>query len=151
MNRVIITGRITKDIDLRYTENSIAITNFNLAVKRDYKNSNGEYESDFVSCVAYRQTAELLGKYVKKGDLIGVEGRIQTRNYEDKDGKKVYVTEIQADRVEFLQSKGKLSNEEGKAHNEPKNNELEQNKDITGDVFSEFGNQIEITDDMIAF
>lgn len=144
MNKVCLTGRITKNIELKYNQNNVAITSFNLAVTRKFKNQNGEYESDFINCIAYKSTAELLSKYVKKGDLLGIEGRIQTRNYEDKDGKRVYVTEVIVDSIDFLQSR--------KAESKQETTEKENTKQkLSDDVFSEFGSSIEITDDDIAF
>lgn len=140
MNKVCLTGRTTKDIELKYNQNNIAITGFTLAVTRKFKNQNGEYESDFINCIAYKSTAELLNKYVKKGDLLGIEGRIQTRNYE-KDGKRVYVTEVIVDSIDFLQAK-----------KDDVKQETENTKQkLSDDVFSEFGSSIEITDNDIAF
>lgn len=104
MNKVILTGRTTKDIELKVTTSGTNVATFSVAVKRAYK-GNGEQESDFFECVAYSKTAELISKYVKKGDMVGIEGRLQTRNYTNREGKKVYVTEIIVDNVEFLQSK----------------------------------------------
>jgi single-strand DNA-binding protein len=144
VNKVCLTGRITKNIELKYNQNNVAITSFTLAVTRKFKNQNGEYESDFINCIAYKSTAELLNKYVKKGDLLGIEGRIQTRNYEDKDGKRVYVTEVIVDSIDFLQSR--------KDESKQKTTETENTKQkLSDDVFSEFGSSIEITDDDIAF
>ena len=144
MNKVCLTGRITKNIELKYNQNNVAITSFNLAVTRKFKNQNGEYESDFINCIAYKSTAELLNKYVKKGDLLGIEGRIQTRNYEDKDGKRVYVTEVIVDSIDFLQSR----KDESKQETTEKENTKQK---LSDDVFSEFGSSIEITDNDIAF
>ena len=141
MNKVCLTGRITKNIELKYNQNNVAITSFTLAVTRKFKNQNGEYESDFINCIAYKSTAELLNKYVKKGDLLGIEGRIQTRNYEDKDGKRVYVTEVIVDSIDFLQSRKDESKQETE----------NAKQKLSDDVFSEFGSSIEITDDDIAF
>ena len=140
MNKVCLTGRTTKDIELKYNQNNVAITSFTLAVTRKFKNQSGEYESDFINCIAYKSTAELLNKYVKKGDLLGIEGRIQTRNYE-KDEKRVYVTEVIVDSIDFLQAKKDESKQE-----------TENTKQkLSDDVFSEFGSSIEITDNDIAF
>ena len=144
MNKVCLTGRITKNIELKYNQNNVAITSFTLAVTRKFKNQNGEYESDFINCIAYKSTAELLNKYVKKGDLLGIEGRIQTRNYEDKDGKRVYVTEVIVDSIDFLQSR----KDESKQDTTKTENTKQK---LSDDVFSEFGSSIEITDDDIAF
>lgn len=140
INRTIITGRLVKNIEIRYTQNNVAITQFTLAVQRKFKNQNGEYESDFINCVAYKSTAELLSKYTGEGDLIGIEGRIQTRNYENQEGKKVYVTEVIVESVDFLASK-----KEEKPKEEPVKQKL------SDEVFSEFGSSIEIDESDIAF
>ena len=105
MNKIILIGRNTKDIELRQTTAGTSAVEFSLAVKRTFKNANGEYESDFFNCVAFSKLAETIGRYVKKGDQVGIEGRLQTRNYTNKEGKKIYVTEIIVENVEFLQSK----------------------------------------------
>ena len=101
MNSIVLTGNLTKDIELRHTKNGVAVATFNLGVRRDYKNENGEYESDFPSCIAYKQTAEYLSKYAKKGDKIEVAGRLQTRTYE-KDGEKRYITEVIVEKGSML-------------------------------------------------
>lgn len=105
MNKIIITGRTTADCELKQTTSGTSVTTFSIAVKRTFKNANGEYESDFFDCVAYSKTAETISRYVKKGDLIGIEGRLQRRSYTNKDDRKVYVTEIIVENIEFLQSK----------------------------------------------
>lgn len=104
MNKFIGIGRITKDIELRMTQTGKPVTSFTLAINRLGK-QEGQPEADFINCVAWNQTAELMSKYTGKGSLIGVEGRVQTRNYEVTTGRKVYVTEIVVDRVEFLESR----------------------------------------------
>lgn len=148
MNRVCLNGRLTKDIDLRYTQNNVAVASFTLAVQRKFKNSNGDYESDFINCITYKKMAELMNEYIKKGDLIGVEGRIQTRNYENKEGKRVYITEIIVDSVDFLSTRKPLYEKDPTA-GEVKIEPVKQK--LSDDVFSEFGNSIEITDEDIAF
>lgn len=106
MNRSVIVGRLTRDVDLRYTPSGQAVGNFTIAVNRPFKNKQtDEYDADFINCVAWGRTAENLSQHMKKGSQIGVDGRIQTRTYEDNDGKTIYVTEIVADRVQFLESK----------------------------------------------
>ena len=105
MNKVIEIGRSVSDVELKQTPSGTSVVEFSIAVKRTFKNANGQQESDFFSCVAYNKTAETISKYVKKGDLIGIEGKLQTRNYTNREGKKVYVTEIVVELVEFLQSK----------------------------------------------
>ena len=110
MNTVILIGRLTKEVELRYTEKELPIANFTIAINRDYKNENGEYETDFINCVAFQQSAKLMGEYTHRGDLIGVKGRLQTRNYEDKEGKKHYITEVIVERITFLQTKKEEDN-----------------------------------------
>ncbi|EHT1688235.1 single-stranded DNA-binding protein, partial [Listeria monocytogenes] len=105
MNRVVLVGRLTKDPDLRYTPAGVAVATFTLAVNRTFTNQQGEREADFINCVVWRKPAENVANFLKKGSMAGVDGRVQTRNYEDKDGKRVYVTEIVAESVQFLESK----------------------------------------------
>ncbi|OXS76530.1 single-stranded DNA-binding protein [Domibacillus enclensis] len=103
INRVVLVGRLTKDPELRYTPAGAAVATFTLAVNRTYTNQQGDREADFINCVVWRKPAENVANFLKKGSLAGVEGRIQTRNYEGQDGKRVYVTEVQADSVQFLE------------------------------------------------
>lgn len=106
-NVVILTGRLTADPELRYTSNNTAVTSFSIAVDRRYK-SGEEKETDFINIVAWRQTAEFITKYFQKGKLIGIEGRIQTRQYQDKDtGKNRTAFEVLAENVQFVEGKGK--------------------------------------------
>ena len=105
MNKVIQIGRAVKDIELKQTSGGTFVTEFSIAVKRTFKSASGEYESDFFNCIAFSKTAELISKYVKKGDMVGVEGRLQTRNYTNKEGRKIYVTEIIVENVDLLAQK----------------------------------------------
>lgn len=100
-----MVGRLTKDPDLRYTPNGVAVCTFTLAVNRPFTNQQGDRDADFINCVAWRGTAENLANYQKKGNLIGIDGRIQTRSYEGNDGKRRYVTEVIAESVQFLEPK----------------------------------------------
>jgi len=106
LNRVILIGRLTRDPELRYTPNGVAVATFTLAVDRPYSNQKGEKEADFIPIVTWRQLAELSANYLKKGKLAAVEGRLQIRNYENNEGRKVYVTEVIADNVRFLEPAG---------------------------------------------
>lgn len=107
INNVVLVGRITRDPELRYTpQQNQAVATFNLAVNRQFKNANGEREADFINCVIWRQQAENLANWAKKGALIGVTGRIQTRSYENQQGQRVYITEVVADSFQMLESKG---------------------------------------------
>lgn len=105
INNVVLAGRLTKDVELRFTANGVAVASFTLAVNRPFKNAEGENEADFINCVIWRQPAETLANHTGKGSLIGVEGSIQTRTYETEDGSKRYVTEVVANRFSFLESK----------------------------------------------
>jgi single-strand DNA-binding protein len=105
MNRVVLVGRLTKDPELRYTPNGVPVATFTLAVNRNFSNQQGERETDFINCVVWRKPAENVANFLKKGSLAGVDGRIQTRNYEGQDGKRVYVTEVLAESVQFLEPK----------------------------------------------
>lgn len=105
INQVVLVGRLTKDADLRYTSGGQAVATFNLAVNRNFTNQSGEREADFVNCVIWRKPAETLANYAKKGTLIGVVGRIQTRNYENQQGQRVYVTEVVCDNFQLLEPK----------------------------------------------
>lgn len=104
MNKAILIGRLTKDPEVKNTSNGIAYACFTVAVDRRFKDANGNKETDFINCVAWRQSATFLGKYFHKGNKIIVEGSIQTRSYDDNDGKKVYVTEVVVDSLEFGES-----------------------------------------------
>jgi single-strand DNA-binding protein len=106
INRTILVGRLTKDPELRYTSSNIAFARFTLAVNRTFSGPNGEREADFIQCIIWRKQAENLARFVRKGSLIGVEGRIQTGSYDDKDGVRKFTTDVVCDSVQFLEPKG---------------------------------------------
>lgn len=110
MNKVFQIGRLVRDSELKYLPNETAVCNFTIAVDRTFKNAKGEKEADFFTVIAYKQLAELCSKYLDKGKLCAVDGRLQTRNYMHKDGYKVYVTEIIANEVQFLSPKDEQQN-----------------------------------------
>ncbi|MFF3923132.1 single-stranded DNA-binding protein [Paenibacillus lactis] len=112
LNRTILIGRLTKDPELRYTPTGVAVCQFTLAVDRPFTREGGERETDFIPIVAWRQLAETCANYLRKGRLTAVEGRIQIRNYENNEGRKIYVTEVIADNVRFLESNRNSSNDE---------------------------------------
>lgn len=133
INRVILVGRITKDPEIKYTESNIAFCNFDLAVTRTFTNAQGEKETDFIKCVVWRNQSENMAKFVSKGSLIGCEGRIATRNYQDQNGQTKYITEVVCDSIQFLDTKpsnngGKIETSQG-----PVNEPIEESKglDIT--------------------
>ena len=103
INRVILVGRITKDPEIRYLQNGTGSVSFTIACDRQYVSQNGERTADFINCVAWRQNAEFMSRYIKKGYMIGIEGRIQTRSYQDQQGQTRYVTEVLVESVQNLQ------------------------------------------------
>lgn len=105
MNSTCLVGRLTKDVELRYTPSNVAVATFTLAVNRTFKNENGDREADFINCVMWRQQAENLANWAKKGALIGITGRIQTRSYDNQQGQRVYVTEVVAEQFQLLESR----------------------------------------------
>ena len=106
INNVVLVGRLTKDPELRYTQTGLAVARFTVAVNRAFSNQQGEKEADFINCVAWRKQAENLANFMRKGSQVGVQGRIQTGSYDDKDGKRVYTTEVVADSIQFLEPRG---------------------------------------------
>ena len=105
INNVTLIGRLTKDVELKYTPANQAVAQFTLAVNRTFKNANGERESDFINCVIWRKPAENFANFAQKGALIGITGRIQTRNYENQQGQRVYITEVIAENFQMLESR----------------------------------------------
>lgn len=128
INRVVLVGRITKDPVLRKTQSGTSVVSFVLAVNRNIK-KEGQPEADFINCQAWGKTADALEKYTSKGSMIGIDGRIQTRNYDDRDGKRVYVTEVVADSVQFLESKKSDQSAQDEATEVLQNDEYPQEYD----------------------
>ncbi len=119
INRVVLVGRLTKDVEVRKTQTGLSVASFTVACNRRMSSASQERQADFINCVAWRQTADFLGQYAKKGALVGVEGRIQTRNYDGTDGKRVYVTEVVCDSCQLLESKGASENRQQHLPQEP--------------------------------
>lgn len=105
MNKVFLVGRITRDPELKYTTSNVAVVSFSVAINRTFQNAQGEYEADFINCVAWRRQAENLARFVRKGQQIGIDGRLQTRNYQTPQGETRYVTEVVCDNIQFLETK----------------------------------------------
>jgi len=139
MNRTILVGRLTKDPELRYTPNGVATCSFTLAVNRTFTNQQGEREADFINVVVWRKPAENTANFLKKGSLAGVDGRIQTRSYDGQDGKRVYITEVVAESVQFLEPKKDNQQQE------------QYNSRQEEDPFKNNGQQIDISDDDLPF
>lgn len=151
INNVVLGGRLTKDPDLKYTQNGTAIASFTLAVERDFSGQDGNKETDFINCVIWRKSAETLANYVRKGQQIGVVGRIQTRNYENQQGQQVYVTEVVAERFYFLEKKDSGSNTGSNNSNQQKNNSDNKMPDFDRDSDPFAGSSIDIGDDDLPF
>lgn len=124
INNVTLVGRITKEPELRYTPQNKAVASFTLAVNRQFKNANGEREADFINCVIWGKSAENLANWTRKGQLIGVTGSIQTRNYENQQGQRVYVTEVIANNFQVLEKSNQANGERvGNPAAKPQNND----------------------------
>lgn len=147
INRVVLIGRLTKDVELRYTQSGVAVGTFSLAVNRQFTNASGEREADFINAVIWRKAAENFANFTHKGALVAIEGRLQTRNYEDGNGKRVYVTEVVADNFSLLEKKSDSQQSAPKAQApDPFANQGNQNK------FAGSGNtEIDISDDDLPF
>ena len=153
MNRVVLVGRITKDPELKKTNNNNSVVNFTIAVNRTFTNASGEREADFINCVAWNKTAENMATYLSKGSLIGVDGRIQTRSYEGNDGKRVYITEVFVDNLQFLESRqsaGQNTNYNQNYQNKSEDNffsDFNEKSNNPQDILSD----LDISDDELPF
>ena len=151
INRVILVGRLTKDPSLKYTPQGTPTCSFTLAVNRTFTNQQGEKETDFINVVVWRRQAENAANYLKKGNLAGVDGRIQTRNFEGQDGKRVYITEVVAESVQFLEPKGSHSQGNTNTSSNNSNANTGNYTKIEDDPFSSNGQTIDISDDDLPF
>ncbi|KRL67262.1 single-stranded DNA-binding protein [Companilactobacillus versmoldensis] len=126
INRVVLVGRLTRDPELRYTANGAAVASFTVAVNRQFTNAQGEREADFVNCVIWRKAAENFSNFTHKGSLVGVDGRVQTRSYENQQGNRVYVTEVVVENFSLLESRAeserRAQNENNNGGNQASNN-----------------------------
>lgn len=172
INRVVLVGRLTKNPELRYTPNGVAVANFTIAVNRPFSNQQGEREADFIQVVVWRRQAENAANYLTKGSLAGVDGRLQTRSFENSEGRRVYITEVVADSVQFLEPKGArpggnndyeqpsqdqgYSQGSGSGQGGSQKNNNRQNQDYNSpfgndDPFANDGKPIDISDDDLPF
>ena len=151
MNKVCLVGRLTKDPELRNTTTGRAVCQFSIAVNRTFTSQNGQREADFINCVTWDKQAENLAKYMHKGSLISVDGRIQTRNYDDKDGKKVYVTEVLAQNIQFLESKGTSNPVDNLPEPPVEQATTTETVNVEKDPFEAFGEAIELSDNDLPF
>ncbi|HET7627700.1 MAG TPA: single-stranded DNA-binding protein [Bacillales bacterium] len=153
INRTVLVGRLTRDPELRYTPNGVAVATFTLACDRPFTNQQGEREADFIRCVVWRRPAENVANYLKKGSLAGVEGRIETRSFENNEGRRVFMTEVVCDRVQFLEPRGSRP-QQGPEESYGGGNRQNQNQNQTpygDDPFANDGKPIDISDDDLPF
>ncbi|EGQ0365354.1 single-stranded DNA-binding protein [Staphylococcus pseudintermedius] len=152
INRVVLVGRLTKNPELRHTQSGTSVCSFTLAVNRTFTNAQGEREADFINCIAFKKTAENINNYLSKGSLAGVDGRIKSRSYENKDGQRVYVTEVICDSVQFLESKSTNSNQSqggiASGQYQPKTNHVAA---TSQNPFVNTNDSIDISDDDLPF
>nr|DAI20087.1 MAG TPA: Single strand binding protein [Caudoviricetes sp.] len=155
MNNANLVGRLTRPVDLRYTQTGIAYGSFTIVVNRKYKNKDGEREADFINCVIWKKGAELLANYTQKGSLIGVSGPIQTRSYDNQQGQRVYVTEVLVENFDFLESRKNDADGFSNAGNINTQN-FNKNQNLGGnfennDPFTANGETFEMQDDDLPF
>ncbi len=155
MNKVILIGRLARDPDMRTTGSGMSVTRFTVAVSRDFssRNNNNQQQTDFVGCVAFGRQAENIAKYCSKGSQVAVDGRIQTGSYDGQDGQKRYTTDVVADNVTFLGSKGgSVSNDDPFSQPMPSYSEPQvETADVSEDPFKDFGEEISLSDDDLPF
>lgn len=133
INNVVLVGRLTRDPELRYTPSNVVVATFSLAVNRNFKNQAGDYEADFISCIMWRQQAENFANWLKKGALVGITGRIQTRSYDNQQGQRVYVTEVVAESFQILEKKDNAANNASMENQIPPSFEKTNPMDISDD------------------
>lgn len=165
LNRVVLVGRLTKDPELKVLQSGIHVCRFTLAVNRPFKNGQGDQEADFINCVAWRKQAENTANFLSKGSLAGIDGRIQTSNFEGQDGKRVFMTEVVSDSVQFLEPKNSRSDSQENAENRQQGYEAnnlsqyqgqvqtsqETNHRASEDPFQRGSGPVEVTDDDLPF
>ena len=156
MNRAILVGRLTKDPELRNTNSGVPVASFTIAVNRTFTSQSGEREADFINCIAFNKQAENLHRYIKKGGLIGVEGRIQTRNYAAQDGTRRYVTEVVCDNIQFLEPKSSQGNnyspyDDLTPYDMPQQSRNQQQGAKQKSPFDDIQDQYDISDDDLPF
>lgn len=156
LNNVSLVGRLTKDPELKYTPNGVPVCSFAIAVNRSFSNQNGEREADFINCVVWKKPAENMANYLSKGSQIGLTGRIQTRNYEGQDGKKIYITEVVAENISYLEPKGDSSSQgknksQGNSQSQGSNQNNDNYQKWKDDPFANDSKTIDISDDDLPF
>ena len=154
MNKVVLVGRLTAKPELRYTASNTAYTRFSVAVNRNFTNAEGKRDADFINVVAWRKQAETISKFFDKGNLIALEGRLQTGSYDDKDGNKRYTVDVALDNFEFVESKSARAASSEVPNYEPtpydyKDNGGSAGVNVENDPFAEFGDSVSIDDNFL--
>ena len=155
INRVVLVGRLTKDPEYRVTQSGVDVANFTLAINRNFTNAQGEREADFINVIVFRKQAQNVNNYLSKGNLVGVDGRMQSRNYENQDGRRVFVTEVVADSVQFLEPKvnsnGQQDVYQQQANQQTGQAQTSNAKPQGSDPFANANGPIDISDDDLPF
>ena len=153
MNNVVLVGRLTRDPELRYTSSNLPVATFSLAVNRNFTSADGKREADFINVVAWRKQAETISKFFDKGNLIALEGRLQTGSYDDKDGNKRYTIDVALDNFEFVESKNARAASSDSSNYEPTPYDYQDNSgagvNVENDPFAEFGDSVSIDDNFL--
>lgn len=149
INAVSLTGRLTRDPELRETQNGVAVGNMTLAVNRTFTDANGERQADFINCVMFKKTTEIAKKYLNKGSLVGISGRLQSRSYEDKDSKRVFVTEVVVDNLAFLETRAEAEANRSQGQSSNHNPPQQQRGQREENPFN--NNAVDISDEDLPF
>lgn len=151
INRVVLTGRLTRNPELKTTQNGLSVASFTIAVNKQFTDANGNRGADFINCVIWRKSAENLCKYTHKGSLIGIDGRLQTRSYDNNNGQKVFVTEVVVDSFSLLESKNENQTNNAGNNSNGYSNNSSANTATASDPFADGGDSIDISDDDLPF
>ena len=151
INRVVLTGRLTRNPELKTTQSELSVASFTLAVNKQFTDANGNRGADFINCVIWRKSAENLCKLTHKGSLIGIDGRLQTRSYDNNNGQKVFVTEVVVDSFSLLESKNENQTNNAGSNNNGYSNNSNSNTATTPDPFADGGDTVDISDDDLPF
>ena len=150
MNKVVLVGRLTAKPELRYTSSNTAFLRFTVAVNRNFTGADGKREADFINVVAWRKQAETISKFFDKGNLIAIEGRLQTGSYDDRDGNKRYTMDVALDNFEFVEGKNSRSTTDTSLEsNEPSPYDFQDSVSVENDPFAEYGDSVSIDDDFL--
>lgn len=149
MNKVVLVGRLTAKPELRYTSSNTAFIRFTVAVNRNFTGADGKREADFINVVAWRKQAETISKYFDKGNLIALEGRLQTGSYDDREGNKRYTMDVALDNFEFVEGKNKAQSDAGTGSSEPSPYDFQDSVSVENDPFAEYGDSVSIDDSFL--